>query len=186
LTSDTEVKARFAGGGWPGCQTVPVREWLVAGALIEGPEGILLVQNRRRNGSLDWSPPGGVIDPGESVREGLAREVEEETGLVVTEWDGPVYSVEATSEAMGWHMSAEVHRAVAYRGRLRVDDPDGIVVDARFVAVEGCHDHLDACHPWVREPLLAWLADRAVDAADAVDVPRWRYQVTDDGVRRLA
>ena len=35
-----------------------MRDWLVAGAVIEGPDGVLLVQNRRRNGSTDWSPPG--------------------------------------------------------------------------------------------------------------------------------
>ena len=39
-----------------------MREWLVAGGLVESHDGLLLVQNRRRDGSLDWSPPGGVID----------------------------------------------------------------------------------------------------------------------------
>ena len=58
-----------------------MRAWLVGGAIVEGPDGLLLVRNRRRNGALDWSPPGGVIDAGESVLEGLTREVEEETGL---------------------------------------------------------------------------------------------------------
>ena len=48
---------------------------MVAGALIEGPDGLLLVQNQRRNGSLDWTPPGGVIEihEGETVLDGLAR-----------------------------------------------------------------------------------------------------------------
>jgi 8-oxo-dGTP diphosphatase len=32
---------------------------------------------------------------------------------------------------MGWHLRVEAHLAVAYEGELRVDDPDGIVVDAR-------------------------------------------------------
>ena len=66
-----------------------VREWLVGGAIIETPDGVLLVRNQRRNGDLDWTPPGGVIDEGEDLLAGLAREVEEETGLVVTEWEGP-------------------------------------------------------------------------------------------------
>ncbi len=34
---------------------------------------------------VDWTPPGGVIDPGETISEGLVREVREETGLVVHE-----------------------------------------------------------------------------------------------------
>ena len=54
----------------------------------------------------------------------------------------------------------EAHLAVAYEGELRVDDPDGIVVDARFVDVAACSSHLDGGHPWVREPLADWLAER--------------------------
>jgi len=139
-----------------------VREWLVAGGIVEGPEGVLLVQNRRRNGSLDWSTPGGVIEvhEGESVVDGLTREVEEETGIVVTEWIGPLYEVEALAEGLGWLLRVEVYRAAAFHGEITVDDPDGIVVDARFVPAGDCAGHLEGCHPWVREPLGAWLAER--------------------------
>lgn len=142
------------------CQTDPVHQWLVGGALIEGPDGLLLVQNRRRNGRVDWSPPGGVIDAGESLIEGLGREVQEETGLVVTAWEGPVYSIEAEAPGLGWHLRVEVHRAVGFEGELVVDDPDGIVVDARFVDPGACADHLTDGHPWVREPLVEWLGER--------------------------
>jgi hypothetical protein len=61
---------------------------------------------------------------------------------------------------MGWTLRVEAHVAVAYEGELRVDDPDGIVVDARFVDVAACSTHLDGGHPWVREPLADWLAER--------------------------
>ena len=141
-----------------------MREWLVAGAVIEGPDGLLLVCNRRRDGSHDWTPPGGVIDEGESVLEGLSREVEEETGLVVTAWEGPIYEVEAVAADLGWHLRVEVHRATSYEGDLRVGDPDGIVVDARFVAADECDGHLAGCHPWVREPLSEWLLERWGDS----------------------
>lgn len=134
-----------------------VHEWLVGSALVEGPEGLLLVQNRRRGGRVDWSTPGGVIDPGEGLIEGLSREVEEETGLRVGSWAGPVYEVEAEAPGLGWSLRVEVHRAVAYEGELRVEDPDGIVVDARFVSPAECVACLDGGHPWVREPLVEWL-----------------------------
>ena len=136
-----------------------MREWLVAGALIEGPDGLLLVENRRRNGSFDWSPPGGVIDEGEDVLEGLGREVVEETGLVVTEWSPPVYDIEVLAPDLGWHLRVEAFRAVSWTGELVVDDPDGIVVDARFVAIDRCVEHLDRGHRWVGEPLGEWLAE---------------------------
>ena len=137
-----------------------MRDWLVAGALIEGPGGLLLVENRRRNGSVDWSPPGGVIDEGEDVLVGLEREVVEETGLVVTAWSEPVYDIEVFAPDLGWHLRVEAFRALEWSGELVVDDPDGIVIDARFVAMELCGEHLGGGHPWVGEPLGEWLADQ--------------------------
>ena len=129
----------------------------MGGALIEGPEGVLLVQNRRRNGAHDWSPPGGVIDEGETVLGGLTREVTEETGLVVAEWQGPIYEIDVLAPQLGWHLRVEAYRALAYEGELVVDDPDGIVVDARFVASDLCAAHLDTTPQWVCEPLTEWL-----------------------------
>jgi 8-oxo-dGTP diphosphatase len=139
-----------------------MRNWTVAGGVVERDGALLLVQNRRRNGSVDWSPPGGVIEvaDGESLLDGLTREVAEETGLRVTEWAGPLYEVQADAPGLGWTLRAEVHLAVAFEGELRIADPDGIVVDARFVAMDDCARHLDSCHPWVREPLAEWLAAR--------------------------
>jgi 8-oxo-dGTP diphosphatase len=139
-----------------------VRQWVVASGIVENPAGVLLVQNRRRDGRLDWSPPGGVVEvgDGESLREGLTREVEEETGLRVTEWEGPIYEVEAEAEGMGWHLRVEVHRAVAYTGELRPDDPDGIVVDACFVPLADCAQRLAGTWLPTHEPLGAWLAER--------------------------
>jgi 8-oxo-dGTP diphosphatase len=150
-----------------------VREWLVAGALIEGPQGLLMVRNRRRDGSHDWSTPGGVIDKGETVHGGLTREVLEETGLLVTDWEGPLYEVDARAPDLDWHLRVQVHRAIAYQGALRVDDPDGIVVDARFVPVDGCSSLLDGAHQWVVEPLVEWLA-----APWGLDEPRdFAYEI---------
>jgi ADP-ribose pyrophosphatase YjhB (NUDIX family) len=139
-----------------------MRDWTVAGGIVLDGDALLLVQNRRRNGNYDWSPPGGVIEvaDGEDVVDGLTREVEEETGLRVTAWAGPIYEVRAEAPGLGWRMRAEVHVALGFEGELSVDDPDGIVVDACFVPVAECSRHLEACHPWVREPLAEWLGER--------------------------
>lgn len=150
-----------------------MREWLVASGIIEGPGSLLLVQNRRRDGRTDWSPPGGVIEvaDGESVEDGLTREVKEETGITVTEWSGPVWSVDAEAEAAGWRLRVEVYRAVAYSGELAIDDPDGIVVDAQFVPLDDCKVQLASTWLPTHEPLVAWLAERWTEARE------FRYRV---------
>ncbi|HKE77596.1 MAG TPA: NUDIX domain-containing protein [Acidimicrobiales bacterium] len=156
-----------------------MREWLVGGGLILGDGGLLLVHNRRRNGNHDWSPPGGVIDEGETLLAGLTREVEEETGVVVARWRGPVYEVDVAAPGLGWHLRVEAHLAVDFAGTVKVDDPDGIVDDAAFVDPAACDDHLAGCHPWVGEPLRAWLAERW-------DEPRtFRYTIDGDDMARV-
>lgn len=135
-----------------------MREWLVAGALIEQLDSILLVANRRMNGSLDWTPPGGVIDPEDpSVLHGLTREVREETGLVVLAWDGPCYEVHVEAPGLGWRMRVEAWRATRVSGDLAIDDPDGIVEQARYVAHHECRELLGTVAPWVRDPVHEWL-----------------------------
>lgn len=155
-----------------------VRAWTVASGLIESERGLLLVENRRRNGRHDWSTPGGVVEvhEGESVLDGLTREVYEETGVTVNAWEGPVYEVEAIAEGLGWHLRVEVHRAVAFEGELRPADPDGIVVAARYIALEQCHERLATNSRWVREPLGAWLGERWTATR------RYRYRI--DGATR--
>jgi ADP-ribose pyrophosphatase YjhB (NUDIX family) len=55
-----------------------------AGAVIRDEAGRLLVVRRGREPARGaWSLPGGLIEPGEAPAEAAAREVLEETGLVV-------------------------------------------------------------------------------------------------------
>jgi len=118
-----------------------------------------------------WTLPGGGLDHGEDPRDGAIREVEEETGLRVTEWEGPVYLVDAEAVDAGWHMKVEVFRAVTFEGDLYVDDPDGIVEDARFVPVDECEATLMATWQLITEPVGAWLTERWTD------VREYRYRV---------
>jgi 8-oxo-dGTP diphosphatase len=52
----------------------------VAGVVIN-EDGRALVIQRRDN--AHWEPPGGILERDETITEGLLREVEEETGLIV-------------------------------------------------------------------------------------------------------
>ena len=54
---------------------------LSAGAVIFREESVLLVKRAHEPAKGLWSIPGGVIQVGEYVRDGLIREVLEETGV---------------------------------------------------------------------------------------------------------
>lgn len=158
--------------------TRPVHQWTVGGGIILGEAGLLLVRNRRRDGSHDWTPPGGVIEAGESLVDGLTREVAEETGVEVLGWEGPIYEVHVDAPDMGWRAHVEVHVARGYRGELQVgDDPDGIVVDAAWVDPGSCEAQLSGCHPWVREPLLTWLGATSAGSAGPWSARAFRYHL---------
>jgi hypothetical protein len=48
-----------------------------------------------------------------------------------------------------------------------IGDPDGIVVDARFVAADECTALLEAAPRWVSEPVCEWLAGTRDATAEA-------------------
>jgi 8-oxo-dGTP pyrophosphatase MutT (NUDIX family) len=75
-------------------------------AVILRPEGVLL-QRRSDNGL--WGLPGGAVEPGESVREAIVREVWEETGLEIE----PL-------RVIGVYSAPEHHQIITY--------PDGNVI----------------------------------------------------------
>jgi ADP-ribose pyrophosphatase YjhB (NUDIX family) len=57
---------------------------VAVGALVFDATGrVLLVLRARPPGERLWSVPGGKLEPGETLAQAVAREVREETGLVV-------------------------------------------------------------------------------------------------------
>lgn len=53
------------------------------GAVVVNEERVLLVQRGREPSRGKWSLPGGMLELGESILDGVRREVAEETGLQV-------------------------------------------------------------------------------------------------------
>lgn len=149
-----------------------MRIWSVASGILEqGVDQVLLVANRRRNGSVDWSPPGGVIESGEAPELALSREVVEETGLVVERWSAPLYEIRVDFAEMQMDLTVLVYRALEWTGSFAFDDPDGIVHDADFLDIEGCRTRLEASPPWVADPILHWMTERWSDTR------QYSYQV---------
>lgn len=67
---------------------------VVAAVIRDGEDRLLIGQRpaHKRHGGL-WEFPGGKVDPGETLAEAVARELEEELGLAAS-WvaDTPVYA----------------------------------------------------------------------------------------------
>ncbi len=57
---------------------------VAVGAIVFDPEGrVLLIERGKPPGAGLWSVPGGRLEGPETLAQGVAREVREETGLVV-------------------------------------------------------------------------------------------------------
>ena len=106
--------------------TTPSRAPAVGVGCIVMREGrILLVRDKGGLQAGSWGPPGGYLDFGESPQEGAAREVQEETGLRVTN----VTFVTVTNDifdAAGRHSVTLWMRAEALEGEPRIADPSEI------------------------------------------------------------
>ncbi len=72
-----------AGGGAPPGREYPSRPIVGVGGVVFVGGRVLLVKRRFEPLAGRWSLPGGALEVGETLAEGLAREMREETGLDV-------------------------------------------------------------------------------------------------------
>ena len=69
----------------------PTRPIVGVGAVILSADGVVLVKRRYEPLAGQWSLPGGAVEVGEPLEHSIAREVVEETGLIVEV--GPIVEV---------------------------------------------------------------------------------------------
>lgn len=68
-------------------RSYPEQPILGVGAVIVDAERVLLVRRATEPLKGEWSVPGGVLELGEKLHDGVRREVLEETGLIVEPGD---------------------------------------------------------------------------------------------------
>ncbi len=129
----------------------------VAGAVVDG-EKVLAVR-RRDNGH--WEPPGGVLESGERVEDGLLREVREETGLEVA-----VDSLSGVYQNLERDIIALVYRCHVLGGALRATDETS---SFRWLTAPECDEAMDPAYAVRLTDALTSSATK-VRAHDGVDL----------------
>ncbi len=100
------------------------------GAIVRDGQGRLLIIQRGHDPEAGrWSLPGGRVEPGESDAQALAREMLEETGLIVT--PGPLVGAVERPGTGDTVLDIRDYAATVTGGTLAAGDD---AADARWVA----------------------------------------------------
>ena len=122
----------------------------VGALIVDGNGRLLLVRHKLERGGYwqgKWILPGGMLKPGETMDEGIVREVMEETGLnVILESSDiePVERIVADDGLVNLHVVYIVKRARLISGVLK---PASDVGEAMWVFKEDIEEIRDELHP---------------------------------------
>jgi 8-oxo-dGTP diphosphatase len=127
------------------------------------PDGdLLLVQQQGPHDREPyWALPGGRVETGELLLDGLFREVYEETGVQIRQLGELVYTARLDNAVHGYQSHTRVFAVQEWEGRVLPADPDQLILDVAFLPIAAALERLAAI-PWrvMREPLLAYLEGR--------------------------
>lgn len=123
-----------ASDGW-------TRAALVVGGVARRGDSVLLVHERTLGGAGpdQWVLPGGRVEPGELLDAAVKREVQEETGIAVTSVGSLAFGTQHYAPGrmhpllfLAFYVELESETI----DRFTPADPDGLIIEARFVPVQ--------------------------------------------------
>lgn len=135
---------------------------------------MVLVRERHAGWGGDfWNIPSGMVEAHESPAQGAARELAEETGLVVPVDDLELVGTSSTASG-GDRFLAWNFRVTVPSVDLRVSDPDGSILEARWFTRDESLAHLSLL-PYrpIAEPVVAYLKETVGPGTD------WVYEAAD-------
>ncbi|MFC8142043.1 NUDIX domain-containing protein [Streptomyces paradoxus] len=140
----------------------PAHAAIGVGAVLYGPRGLLLGRHRRGT----WELPGGTVEPGESLRETVVRELGEETGLAARPED--VRLLGTLLDDAGGVVRVTVPAVVtSWRGEPS-DQPGESVGRWRWFALDRLPEQLFVCSA---QALTAWRPGLPIDHTPARFTP---------------
>lgn len=124
-----------ASDGW-------TRAAMVVGGVARRGDAILLVHEHTLGGEgpAQWVLPGGRLERGELLDAAVKREVEEETGLAVKSVGSLAFGTQHYAPGRDQpllFLAFNVDLGDVRGDRLTPDDPDGLIIEARFVPLGG-------------------------------------------------
>ena len=131
----------------------------VAGAIVDDQNRVLAI---RRRDNHHWEPPGGILEPTESIHDGLIREIKEETNLEVR----PT-ALSGVYKNMARGIVAFVFQCEAVSGQ---PGPTQEAVEVRFLTpneISQLMDEAYACR--LLDALLPGVATRSHDGVALID-----------------
>jgi ADP-ribose pyrophosphatase YjhB (NUDIX family) len=154
-------------------------ELLAIGVVRSGDDVLLVRQGSPAGPGTCWALPGGRVDPSELAVEALAREIREETGLMIDGAPRLVCVGQMVNPTAIRHDAGEIpppggsavvlaYEVTAFRGSLDcTGDPDHDVAEAAWYPSETAASLL-AQHPF---PFVRSVARGALRTLDAGPVP---------------
>ena len=111
----------------------------VRGVVIDGSGSVLLIRHGYTPG---WHFPGGGVEPGETTRDALSRELDEEAGIAL---DGPAELFGLYfSRHISWRDHVAVYVCRQWRQARQPKLPNLEVLEARFFPPDALPDEATA------------------------------------------